>query len=45
METFPEDPFEKVGARIVKDDDGDPGGRGLGWWRPWNSYFWMRRTG
>ena len=50
METFPKDPFETVKARIVSGVERQVtsvlGGRGgLGWWRPWNSCFWMRGTG
>ena len=50
METLPKDPFGMVKARIVSGDESQVmdilGGReGLGWWRPWNSCFWMRGTG
>ena len=47
METFPKDPFETVKARIVSGDERPVMGvlgrqGGLGWWKPWNSCFWMR---
>ena len=49
MESFPKDLFETVKARIVSGEERQVMGvlveaRGLGWWRPWNSCFWMRGT-
>ena len=50
METFPEDPFEMVMARIASGDDRQVMGvlgvqGGLEWCKPWNNCFWMRGTG
>ena len=50
METFLKELFEMVKARIVSGDERQVMGvlgemRGLGWWRPQNSCFWMRVTG
>ena len=50
METFPEDPFETMKARILSGDErqvmwGGGGQEELRWWRPRNSCFWMRGQG